>query len=222
MTNPDPDQLPEGLARFINRAPPAPPGERCELCSETLGEEHSHLVDLEGRGLLCTCRPCYLLFVPEGASQGRYRAVPDRYRYKPDFAMSSAQWDELQIPVGLAFFFYNSTLEQTVTFYPSPGGATESLLPLDTWQEVLAANPEVDDTEPDVEALLLRRLDGAHAGPTEQTGFECYLVPIDACYELVGIVKQHWKGFDGGQEVWQEIEAFFARLREHARLVGVG
>ena len=50
------------------------------------------------------------------------------------------------------------------------------------------------DLEPDVEALLVQRPAAA--------SFECFLVLIDACYELVGLVRMHWKGFDGGQEAW--------------------
>ena len=74
----------------------------------------------------------------------------------PDFALSPAQWDALQIPVSVAFFFVNSTLDQVAAFYPSPAGATESLLPLDTWDELVAANPELATLEPDVEAFLVR------------------------------------------------------------------
>jgi hypothetical protein len=200
-----------GLRRF--REPPAarqaPAAiERCEMCAEAVGPEHSHVVDLEGRGLLCVCRACYLLFTHEGAARGRYRAVPDRYRYDPGFAVTAAQWDELQIPVGIAFFFRNSRLGRSVAFYPSPGGATESLLPLAVWEQILAANPAMADVADDVEALLLRRTD---------TGTECHLVPIEACYDLVGRVRLQWKGFDGGQQARQEIEEFFARLQERSR-----
>ena len=49
-------------------------------------------------------------------------------------------------------------------------------------------------------------------------GFECYLVPIDACYELVGLVRMHWKGFDGGQEAWEAIDGFFDAVRERSRV----
>ena len=76
--------------------------------------------------------------------------------------------------------------------YPSPAGATESLLPLDTWDEVVAADPELATLAPDVEAFLVR-VDG-------QPRSRCYLVPIDACYELVGQLRRLWRGFDGGQE----------------------
>jgi hypothetical protein len=168
------------------------------------------VVALENRNLLCTCRACYLLFTRAGAAQGKYRAIPDRYLYDPGFALSEADWDTLQIPVRMAFFFYNSAMARLVAFYPSPAGATESLLPADAWTELLKANPSFADLQPDVEALLIAR--GAR-------GFECFLVPIDACYELVGRVRRSWKGFDGGQEAWADIDAFFSALRERSKQV---
>ncbi|MEU7692994.1 DUF5947 family protein [Microbispora hainanensis] len=181
--------------------------ERCEMCAEPLEAGHGHVVDLETRALVCACRGCRLLFV----RRGRYRAVPDRFRYAPSFRVSPADWDELGIPVRTAFFFRNSSLGRTVAFYPSPAGATESLLPLATWERVLAANPELADAEPDVEALLVDRApDGS---------FSCHLVPIDACYRLVGLVRLHWKGFDGGREAWEAIDGFFAALRRRARVL---
>jgi hypothetical protein len=200
-----------GLARFRKPRQRRPMGEQCEMCAELIGEEHRHVANLESRSVLCTCTGCYLLFTSPGAAQGKYQAIPDRYRYDPSFALPDPQWDELQIPVRMAFVFFNSKLDRWVTFYPSPAGATESLLPLDTWREVLRNNPALADTAPDVEALLLRR---------GTSGFECYQVPIDACYQLAGIVKLHWKGFDGGAEAWDEINAFFARLRARSQVIG--
>ena len=69
--------------------------------------------------------------------------MPDRYLAFPDFELSPAQWDSLQIPVSVAFFFLNSSLGRVAAFYPGPAGATESELPLDTWAEVVAANPQL-------------------------------------------------------------------------------
>ncbi|GAA4604747.1 DUF5947 family protein [Actinoallomurus liliacearum] len=198
-----------GLRRF--REPPAADVERCELCAEPFGDGHGHVVNLESRALLCTCSPCHLLFTQDGAGRGRFRSVPDRYLHTRDFRMSAADWDELQIPVRMAFFFHNSTLGRNVAFYPSPGGATESQLPLGTWDRVLAANPALAGVRPDVEALLVDR--------AAEDRFACYLVPIDACYELVGIVRLHWRGFAGGQEAWEAIEDYFAALRGRAREV---
>jgi hypothetical protein len=199
------------LKRFVDRASSSRPGEVCDLCAAPIAEEHSHVVNLEGRNLRCTCRPCYLLFTQEGAARGKYRAVPDRYVYYPSFNLGEPQWDQLQIPVRMAFFFFNSALGRFVAFYPSPAGATESLLALDAWQDVLAANHQLQPLKPDVEALLVY---GPRGG-----GFECYGVPINACYELVGRVKLHWKGYDGGEEAWEQIRGFFAALR--ARSIAV-
>ena len=67
--------------------------------------------------------------------------MPDRYLSFPGFELGPGQWDELEIPVGLAFFFRNSILGRTVAFYPGPAGATESELPLDAWDAVVAAQP---------------------------------------------------------------------------------
>jgi len=186
------------------------PGEYCELCTESIGETHGHLVDLEIRNLMCACRGCYLLFTSDGAGGRRYRAVPDRYLAFTDLRLSQAQWDSLQIPVSVAFFFLNSTLEQVAAFYPGPAGATESLLPLGTWDEIVDANPALATLAPDVEAFLVR-------ADRESGGAECFLVPIDACYELVGHLRLLWKGFDGGREAHAALDAFFAGVRERAR-----
>ena len=94
-------------------------GARCEMCGEPIAEQHQHVVDVESRGLLCTCRPCYLLFT-DSTAWLRYRAVPDRYHSFPDFQLGPGQWEDLEIPVGLAFFFANSALGRTVAFYPGP------------------------------------------------------------------------------------------------------
>lgn len=201
--------VPGPLRELLGRRPPeVKPGERCELCGVAIAAEHSHVVNVQTRQLRCTCRPCALLFLPDGASEGRYRTVGDRYLHDPGLRLPAAAWDRLQIPVGTAFAFYNSALERAVAFYPSPAGATESLLDADVWQAVGEVNPALTDLEPDVEALLLHQQDD---------GVECYVVPIDACYELVGIVRLHWRGFDGGQEAREAIRAFFQRLRDRAR-----
>jgi hypothetical protein len=168
------------------------------------------VVDLESRSLLCTCRPCYLLFTDSSAHL-RYRSVPDRYLSFEPFELGPAQWDELEIPVGLAFFFFNSALGRTAAFYPSPAGATESELPLNAWASVQAANPAITVLAPDTEALLIRS-----PGPDRERA-DCHLVPIDACYELVGRLRRVWKGFDGGQESRQELAGFFDRISSRSR-----
>jgi len=96
-----------------------------------------------------------------------------------------------------------------VAMYPSPAGAVESLLPLDTWTEIVRDNPELNAMEADVEALLANRIGHARGF----TAPEYYLLPIDECYKLVGLIRVHWKGFSGGTEVWQEIASFFEELK---------
>jgi hypothetical protein len=187
--------------------------ERCDLCSEPIPSEHGHLVDVEGRGLRCACRGCYLLFTSEGAGGRRFRAVPERFIEFVDFGLSPAQWESLQIPVGLAFFFHNSALGRIVAFYPGPAGATESELSLDAWQAVLDANSGLVPPEPDVEALLVRM-------EPQSTRAECFLVPIDACYELVGRLRRSWRGFDGGSEARSELDSFFGALHERCTSKG--
>ncbi|MEU3053188.1 DUF5947 family protein [Streptomyces griseus] len=195
------------LAQFTRRPPP--PGERCELCGELLPEEHRHLVDTTRRSLKCSCPPCHLLFTRPGAGQGRFRAVPDRYLTDPDFALDGDGRHRLQIPVGLAFFFRNSALGRLAAFYPSPAGATESELDPATWDAVIGSTRLARLLEDDVEALLLR---AEHDRPAT-----CTLVPIDVAYELVGRMRLHWKGFDGGSEARAALAEFFDRVASRAR-----
>ncbi|WP_046470690.1 DUF5947 family protein [Allosalinactinospora lopnorensis] len=204
---------PAGLRRFLKRGPSPVPGEQCEMCAEPLHESHSHVADLDHRSVLCACRACHLLFTTKGAAGGRYLSVPERYLHDPGFPISDAQWDALQIPVRMVFFLRNSDQGRTVALYPSPAGATESTLPLDTAAGILDLNPAFADLADDVEALLLHRREDA---------FECFLLPVDACYRLVGLVRMRWKGFDGGEEAWTAINGFFADLRERCRSVGIG
>ena len=193
----------QSRAAGIGRTP-VPDGEVCELCAEPIGERarpsgrhlqpHAHVRLL--RAARCSSPPP----APEAATSGR---VPDRYLAFPDFDLTPAHWDALQIPVSVAFFFLNSELERVAAFYPGPAGATESLLSLETWDEIVAAQPTLATLQPDVEAFLVRVGSGpgsvtSPGTPAEPGRPECYLVPIDACYDLVGRLRKLWRGFDGG------------------------
>ncbi|MFI9628994.1 DUF5947 family protein [Streptomyces sp. NPDC052042] len=199
----------------ISRDRPAPVvGKCCDMCAVPVGDEHRHVVDLESRALMCCCRACHLLFAGEGARQ-RYRSVPDRYLRFEELPPDARAWDALQIPVGLAFLFRNSAQDRTVAFYPGPAGATESELPLDAWAALVEAAPGLATARPDVEALLVRRTGGG--GREDVTS--CHLVPIDACYELVGRLRTLWRGFDGGREAHAALDAFFERADARSRPV---
>ncbi|MFI9611922.1 DUF5947 family protein [Streptomyces sp. NPDC052023] len=198
---------PRGLRRFT--APRPPREERCELCGAPLADaRHRHLVDVEKRALACACDPCAQLLDRSADTQGRFRTVPRRYLRDPGHRIDEQAWERLGIPVGVAFFFRNSELGRLVALYPSPAGATESELDPETWQSVLSATELAGLLAPDVEALLLRR---------QQGRVECYLVPVDICYELVGRMRLRWQGFDGGAEARADLEAFFTHVREQAR-----
>jgi hypothetical protein len=185
------------------------PTETCELCSAPIAHEHDHLLEPGSRKLMCACQACSILFSDQ--QHARFRRVPRKAELLTDFDMTDAQWDALLIPINLAFFFHSSPANRVIAIYPSPAGATESLLEFDTWQELAAANPRLSHLQPDVEALLVNRAASAR---------EHYLVSIDRCYELVGLMRLHWKGLSGGNKVWEEIRNFFETLRQTAQKSG--
>lgn len=191
-------------SRSQDRAPTA--AERCEICSTEVPAEHGHIADLEAASLLCACRACYLLFTLPTAGRGKYRAVPDRYLHDADRVMTTALWDQLEIPVALAFFLHTSRSGGELTgFYPSPAGVTECRLDLQLWAQLVADFPLLAAAEPDVEAALISRSD---------SGVEYFVVPVDACYELAGRMRMTWRGFDGGTEARESIATFLAGVRE--------
>lgn len=180
--------------------------ERCELCSAELIHDHPHLVELVSRQILCACDACALLF--DGHERSKFKRVSRSIRFLPDFEMTDAEWNNLVIPINLAFFFHSSIEGRMVALYPSPAGAVESLLPLDSWTAIVEKNPVLGHLQSDIEALLINRIDRKDEGIPAQY----YIAPIDECYKLVGILRSHWKGLSGGAEVWTEIEHFFADL----------
>jgi uncharacterized protein DUF5947 len=198
-----------GLRRFVRDEkagadPPVKEPERCEMCRELLDERtgHGHVVELEKRSIACACRACYLLFTREG---GRYRSVPNRVCHDPARPLSAEDWNELQIPVAMAFFFFNSAIGRIVAGYPSPAGTTECELDLDAWDVLASTYPLLAALTPDVEALFVNRADK-----------EMFLIPIDECYSLVGVLRLRWQGFDGGAEARTAIQAFLSSLRHRA------
>ena len=192
------------LQRFARR--PAVE-ERCELCGSPVAPEHEHVLEVDRRRLVCACQACAILF--SGQIGQRYKRVPTRIRLLLDFRLTDAQWEGLLVPINMAFFFRSTPQARVVALYPSPAGATESLLAFDTWDEIVHENPPLEEMEADVEALLVNRI-GHARGFTEP---EYYIVPIDQCFKLVGLIRSRWQGLSGGTEVWQEIAEFFRSLK---------
>ncbi len=198
------------LQKFVRRKRPV---ETCELCSQELWPEHPHVLEFATRKLLCTCDGCALLFSSQ--ANPKYRRVPRQVRLLADFRLSDAEWEGLMIPINMAFFFKNSLRSTVAALYPSPAGATESFLTLETWGEIVLNNPILNEMEPDVEALLVNRVaQGRDAGEAEY-----FLLPIDECYRLTGTIRRSWRGLSGGTEAWKEIGRFFQELRSKATVV---
>ena len=200
-------RLAQGPAADAGSATTQPPArvedEVCELCGVAVAPEHRHLLDLEKRDLLCTCKACSLLFDGDAAGGGHYKLVPTRRVSLDELVLDDMTWEQLSIPVDMAFFFRNSREGRVMAYYPSPAGPTESLLGLEAWSELEAANPALAEMADDVEALLVNRAKGERRQ---------WIVPIEDCYALVGLIRTRWRGFGGGTEVWEEIDRFFQRL----------
>jgi hypothetical protein len=197
------------LRQFARRRSAA---ERCEMCSRELLPEHEHLVEPANQRLMCACDACAILF--DGQAGSKYKRVPRTAYFLNDFVLSDGQWESLMIPIEMAFFFKSTPQKRVIALYPSPAGAVESLLSLEIWDEIVLANPVLREMEADVTALLANRV-GASRGARLA---EHYLVPIDECYKLVGLLRSHWRGLSGGTEVWREIGAYFAELKSKSRL----
>ncbi len=196
---------PSFLRQFARRRTSAEQEDRCELCSAPLSPLHQHLLDPRTRQISCACDGCVILFC--GQQGAHFLRVPRRIRRLVDFRMSDLQWESLMIPISLAFFYRDAAAARVLAMYPSPAGATESLLSLESWEEIVAQNKALQSIESDVEAFLVNRI----ASPAEY-----FTVPIDECYRLVGLIRMHWRGLSGGPEVWKEIQQFFDQLRSRS------
>ena len=170
-----------------------------------LAPVHRHLLELATRKIFCSCDACALRF--QGVIGGRFKLIPRDTRALPGLQISDPQWEGLALPINLAFFFFSTPAQKMTALYPSPAGATESLLPLETWSILVSANPVLGTIEPDVEAFLVNRVGASR---------DYLIAPIDVCYELAGLLRMHWRGLSGGDEVWRKIDEFFSRLGNNA------
>jgi hypothetical protein len=178
-------------------------GERCDLCGTDLPEDHRHLLQLEERRIDCACETCFAM----RSGDPEYRPTGTRVVWLDDLELGDELWASFAIPIGLAFFMRSSSAERVVALYPSPAGATECELYLESWNRLCADNPVLDGLETDGEGLIVNRLADPH---------QYAIAPIDDCYRLVGIVKVSWEGISGGTGLERAIAGFFDELRERA------
>ena len=178
----------EVLRRFAKARAPV---ERCDLCGVEVAAEHEHLIDPRSDGWPAPAAPAPCCSARQAGT--RYKRVPRDVRALDELTISDAQWEALRLPIDLAFFYDSTPQGRVVACYPSPAGATESLLELETWEEIRREHP------------VLRRPAARRSGAAGQSGAraapargDCFLVPIDQCFRLVGIIRMHWKGFTGG------------------------
>ena len=194
------------LSAKKTEAPPTSSAQRCDFCGVEIDTVHRHLFDRPKRSLICVCQLCYSLFTMDGAGGTRFRPVPQRYVLLADAANEAPFWDALQIPDGLSVLFTNGATGLTTACCLGSTMASEVAVPLDAWRDIERALPLLETMAHDVEALLVRRTDGA---------IDAAIVPIDACYELLGRLRQNCPGVQrDSADVGREIEAFFARLAE--------
>ncbi|MEU6553824.1 DUF5947 family protein [Streptomyces sp. NPDC046915] len=171
--------------------------ELCDLCAAPVPDDHRHLHDGGREEVLCACRPCALLFTEGEEGDGRYRLIPLRRLRLPP-----VDTEPLGVPVGLAFFVPRPD-GTVLAHYPSPAGATRWEVDADAWRKVVAGCPPLAGLAPEVEALLVNTARGlAHH----------WIVPVDDCFRIVGLVRQEWQGMTGGETIWPVLERFFTEL----------
>jgi uncharacterized protein DUF5947 len=188
-----------GLRQLV-KPPPQEDEERCDLCNLPIPTKHRHLLHLDERRIVCVCATCWAI----RSGDAEYRPAGNRTVWLDDFDLPGELWASFQVPIGLCFFFFSGTARKIIGLYPSPAGATECELYLDSWDELKELNPILETLEVDIEALIINRL-------VEPPLYA--IAPIDQAYELVGLIKANWEGISGGSGLSAAVENFFEGLR---------
>lgn len=190
--------------------------ERCDFCASEIKGEHRHLIEPGSKSVACACNICVLTSssLRKITSQGafHYKIIPELYSVVSDFVMPEEVWASLSIPVDMAFFVYSSTKEDLEVFFPSPLGPIQSELSQHSKSLLKTMNPIIKvlshEDNRDALALLVNRT---------ETSSEYFLIPIDQCYKLIGLMRKNWRGFGGGKEMHVMIAQFFQELRSKSK-----
>jgi Family of unknown function (DUF5947) len=176
------------LRAFARSANESDGAARCDVCRAVLADEHPHLVAPGALALSCACLACVASPPP-----GRL-AVPRRAD-RLDAERAGAAWDRLGLPVNLGFVLATGAPEpRWIARLPGAAGAT--LAELGDHAGTIVREAVGDGLAPEVEALLFDR-----------SRRVAYLVSIDRCFELTGILRA------GG-----DADAFFAALAAAAEV----
>ena len=183
-------------------------GSGASCATPALAAEHAHL-RRAGRagGWSAPARPAPSSSAARAAA--KYRRVPRRVRYLADFRLTDAQWEGLHLPINLAFFLHSTPAGRVVALYPSPAGATESLV-----RAGGVGGAGRGESGPP-RARAGRR--GAAGEPRRRRRATTTASASTSATSWSGLIRTHWRGLSGGTEVWEEIGRFFAGLKERSQ-----
>ena len=197
------------LLRIAASGPAQPAGERCEMCAEPIGEEHQHVVNLESRSLMCTCRACYLLFTDRGPSCATAPSRPlplvpgpsswtgrSGTSWRSRWAWPSCSTTRCWGAPSLSIPARQAPRSRNCPWTPGPGSSRPTLSSPCCARHGGAADPRT------------RPRPGPGALPS---GADRYVLRTGRPPARV------WKGFDGGQESRQELAGFFDRISSRSR-----
>jgi hypothetical protein len=181
--------------------------EQCELCGAELGSVHPHMLERKTLRISCSCDACAILFC--GQEGARFLRIPQTVRAPGDFSLTDLEWEQLLIPIQLAFFVRTCD-GRIIAMYPSAAGAIESQLSSEYLVTLFQRHPVLAAMQPEVEALLVNRVGKQHTYLT---------VPIDECFRLTGLIRTQWRGLSGGADVWGAIAQFLSELQQRSKPV---
>ena len=117
--------------------------------------DHKHLLHLDERRIVCVCQTCWSM----RSGDARYRPTGSRTLWLDGLRAHRRAVGGVPDPDRPGVLpALERDRRRSSALYPSPAGATESELDLDAWDRLVAANPVLEDLEPDAEALIVNRM----------------------------------------------------------------
>ncbi len=139
-------------------------------------------------------------------------ACPTGTSSTPGSRSSDAQWDALQVPVGMAFFLVNSIAQSSRRLLPEPGGGDRERAVARRRGRTGWGRPR----SPASWSRTSRRCSCAAATPGAGRSPEACSSRSTPATGWSGWCALHWRGFDGGAEAWAAIDALLRGAAEAA------